>query len=579
MKKWIVIIVIVIVAAGVVAVLVRGRNGEENGPGGPPGAARTAKVERGNITISVDATGTIEPLVTVEVRCKASGAITKLHVDEGDTLVEGELIAEIEKKYTQADVDQAKADLKTAKARLTQAETNIELQKDQSKIQIKQAEQNVKEAETRLNQLKADIELEKEANRRSVLQAKKDLEIAELRVTQGERSRPESVKRAETSVTQAKSSLDLAKDDYDRSKSLHEKQFVSKSEVDSAKAKLDSAQASYDSAVENLKMVQNPSSAEELKVVRLNLEKSKLALEAAEHKVKTEDSRLKDIELSEASLTDSKSALELALMSREQIKLKEKDLEAAQASVTRAQVELDSAQDRLDDTEIKAPISGTILQKQVEEGQVITSSMSATASAGTLLVTMANLENVYVETEVDETDIGKVQPGQSVTIKLEAYPDRSFRGSVLKIAPQGRVAQNVTTFEVTTEISNPSDIVKPGMNASVEIMAADRRDILVLDNQAIMEGRRGKMAIPVVEEGSEEGSEGGPMPIPIETGVRGWDKTEIISGLQEGDEVMIVGTPGAGGGIPDWLRDRFKNPANSFRRMSGGGPGGRRGRR
>jgi HlyD family secretion protein len=566
MKKWIIITVIVVVLVLIVgAFLVRGKLFEkENGGAAAADKIPSTTVRRGDITISIDATGTIEPLVIVEVRSKASGAITKLYVDEGDTLEAGELIAEIEKTYVQADVDQEHANLKSAKARLIQAQQNIELQKEQSRIQIKQARENVAEAETRLAKLEAEIKLEKEANARQVKEAENDLEMAKLRLQQAQNSRPESIKRAEASVTQAKSSLDLARDEYNRQKALYEKNYVSKSEVDSAKAKLDSAQAQYESAVEQFKMVEQPSSAEELKLSQLSVTKSELALEAAKHRVKQEISREKELELTRAQVEDAKSSLELALANKVQIELKEKDLEAAEASVTRAEVALDAAEDRLADTIVRAPIAGTILSKNVEEGQVITSSMNAMASAGTLLVTMANLKNVYVKTEVNESDIGKVQPGQPVTITVEAFPDRTFDGTVLKIAPQGQVIQNVTSFEVTTEIKNPSEILKPGMTASVEILAADRRDVLVIDNEAIREGRRGKMVIPIVD--------GQPsMPTPVETGVRGWDTTEIISGVEEGTEVMLM-TAGAGeSGMPEWLRDRMKNPMNSFRRMQGGG--------
>ncbi|MFC1717465.1 efflux RND transporter periplasmic adaptor subunit [Candidatus Poribacteria bacterium] len=569
MKKWVIIIVVVILAIGGGAILVRGRGGEKAGDDAP-GSTNTAKVERGDISVSVSATGTVEPLVTVEVRSKASGEIMSLYVEEGDTLYFDDMIAEIEKKYTQADVDKADADLRSAKARLVQAQDNIELQKIQTRIQIEQAEKNVTESQTRLDKLKEDFELEKVENLRAIKQAEKDLEIAELRVKQEETAQPESVKRAEASVTQTKSSLDLAKDEYERSKALYEKKFTSKAEVDSVKGKLDSAQAQYDSAVAQLEMVK-PSNEEDLKLTRLNVEKSKLALEAAKHRQKQEKSRKRDIEISMSQLDDAKSSLELAIANKIQIKMREKDLEASQASLLRAEVALEEANDRLYDTEVRAPITGTILQKNVEEGQVITSSMSATAAAGTLLFTMANLENVYLKTEVDEVDIGKIEPGMMVTIEVEAYPDERFRGNVLQIAPQGRSAQNVTTFEVTTEISNPSNILKPGMNVSINIMAADRRDVLVLANEAIMAGPMGSMVMPLVD------GEPAERPQPIETGARGWDKTEIISGLEEGAEVMIMGARGAEGGIPSWLRDRMKNPMTQMRRMQGGGPGGRRG--
>jgi len=569
MKKWIIIGAIVILVLGGGGILVwgklLGKGGDSNSSG-----IQTTTVKRGDIVVSVDATGTIEPLVIVEVRSKASGAITKLAVEEGDALKAGDLIAEIEKTYTQADVDQGQADLKSAQARLTQARTNIELQKKQSEIQIQQARENVTDAETRLAQLQEDVQLEKEANARQVKEAENDLEMAKLRLEQARKGRPESVKRAEASVTQSKVSLELAHEEYNRKKTLYEKQFTSKSEVDSAKAQLESAQAQYESALEQLKMVKEPSSEEELKLAELSVTRSELALAAAKHRQKQEKSRERDLELTKSQLEDAKSALELALANKVQIELKQKDLEAAEASVTRAKVSLKAAQDRLADTIVRAPISGTILQRNVEEGQVITSSMGAMAAAGTLLVTMADLENVYVKTEVDETDIGKVKPGQSVTITLDAFPERTFDGTVLRVAPQGRAVQNVTTFEVTTEIKNPSKILKPGMNASVEIHAVDIRDVLVVENEAIMDMRGRKIVYPVVD--------GQPtQPVEVTIGERGWDTTEIIFGLEEGEEVVVM-TPGQSNtGIPDFIRERMSNPMESFRRMQGGGPGGRGG--
>ena len=110
------------------------------------------------------------------------------------------------------------------------------------------------------------------------------------------------------------------------------------------------------------------------------------------------------------------------------------------------------------------------------------------------------------------------------------------------------------------------------MNVEVNIMAANRQDVLVLRNEAIMAGPRGSMVIPVVDGKPAE------MPQPVETGARGWDKTEIISGLEEGDEVMVMGAGAGGVDMMSFFRDRMKNPMSSFRRMQGGGPGGGRGR-
>ncbi|MGB9597246.1 MAG: efflux RND transporter periplasmic adaptor subunit, partial [Candidatus Poribacteria bacterium] len=416
---------------------------------------KTTKVQRGDITVTISATGTIEPLVTVEVRSKASGAITKMAVDTGDKLKAGDLIAEIEKTYTQADVEQAEADLRSAQARKAQAEMNIELQKQQSDIQIKQAQANVISMETKLAQLQEQIRLEKESNARAIKEAENDLEMAKLRLEQAKNPREENIKRAQASVDQAKSSMDLALEEYNRLKSLHEKLFVSKAEVDSAKAKYESAKSQYESALEQLKLTQNPSSPEDLKLSEKNVTKAEFALASAKQKLEQEKVREKDLELYKSQLEDAKLALQQAIANKKQIDIRIKELESADASVKRAEVALKNAKDKLEDTVVRAPISGTILTKNVEEGQVITSSMGAVASAGTLLVTMANLDKVYIKTDVDETDIGKVQPGQNVSIVVEAFPDKKFQGTVLKIEPQGKTVQNVTTFRVTTELDNP----------------------------------------------------------------------------------------------------------------------------
>jgi HlyD family secretion protein len=574
MKKWIIISVIVVVLlVGVGSILavkgklpfIKKKNNQALT------TIKTATVEKGDITITVSATGTIQPLTTVEVRSKASGAITKMAVDTGDKLNAGALIAEIEKTYTQADVDQAQADLKSAEARKAQAVMNIDLQRQQSETQIKQAQASVIDAQTRLTQLEEQIRLEKETNARQVKDVSNDLAMAKLRLDQTQNPRPENINRSKASVDQAKVSMDLAEQDYSRLKSLYDKLFVSKSEVDSAKAKYDSAKSQYESSLEQLKLTQQPSSEEDIKLAKLSVTKSEFALETAKQKLEQEKTRDNDLELSKAQLEDAKLSLQQALVNKKQIDVKEKDLESAEATVTRSKVALRNAQDRLEDTIVKAPISGTILTRTVSEGQVISSSLGAVASAGTLLVTMADLDNVYVKTDVDETDIGKVKPDQPVTIVVDAFPDRKFNGTVLKVEPQGKTVQNVTTFQVTTELKNPKGILKPGMNASVEIAAVDLRDVLVIDNSAIMDTPRGKMVTPIVDGKPGE-------PISVDVGVRGWDKSEIIYGLNEGDQVLLMSAGSTTENIPEFMKNMMKNPMSTFGRMQqGGASGGSRG--
>jgi len=160
------------------------------------------------------------------------------------------------------------------------------------------------------------------------------------------------------------------------------------------------------------------------------------------------------------------------------------DYANANAAVIRAQSDLENARDRMTDTKLRAPLAGTIITKNVELGTVI-SSPTTDVGGGTVLFKMANLDTVQIRALVDETDIGKVQPGLLASITVDAYPNRPFEGSVLKIEPQATVQQNVTMFNVLVRIPNPSHLLKPGMNTEVEIHVGQRQNALAIPNAAL----------------------------------------------------------------------------------------------
>ena len=156
----------------------------------------------------------------------------------------------------------------------------------------------------------------------------------------------------------------------------------------------------------------------------------------------------------------------------------------ANAAVIRAQTDLENARDRMADTRLRAPLNGTIIAKNVELGTVI-SSPTSDVGGGTVLFKMANLDTVQIRTLVDETDIAKVQPGLLATITVDAFPNRPFEGTVLKIEPQATVQQNVTMFPVLVRIANPNHLLKPGMNTEVEIHVGRRENVLAIPNAAL----------------------------------------------------------------------------------------------
>ena len=161
------------------------------------------------------------------------------------------------------------------------------------------------------------------------------------------------------------------------------------------------------------------------------------------------------------------------------------DAANARAQLIKAEVNLELARERMGDVAIRAPLSGTVISKTVEAGQII-SSASGNVSGGTTLMLMADLSEMQVRTLVDETDIGKVRPGQVARVQVEAYPGRTFTGSVYKIEPQAVVEQNVTMFPVLVRLDNRQGLLKPNMNAEVQVEVASRPDVLLVSNAAVV---------------------------------------------------------------------------------------------
>ena len=175
----------------------------------------------------------------------------------------------------------------------------------------------------------------------------------------------------------------------------------------------------------------------------------------------------------------------------------------AVAQQVRAERTLQTARDQLDDTNVRAPITGTIISKSVERGQVITSA-TREVSGGTVLMRMADLSNVQVRTLVDETDIGKIQPGLRATVRVDAYPNQPFTGEVLKIEPQSVVTQNVTMFPVLIRIANSDGRLRPGMNAQVELHIGQRPNVLAIPNAALRTQRDVNSAAQVLGLNAQE---------------------------------------------------------------------------
>ncbi|HIF57793.1 MAG: efflux RND transporter periplasmic adaptor subunit [bacterium] len=192
------------------------------------------------------------------------------------------------------------------------------------------------------------------------------------------------------------------------------------------------------------------------------------------------------LEISEAQLDRSNQLLEAAVITPQEHESSRLEFANSQASLVKAKTNHDLAILQLNDVRIRAPTAGTIIQKSVEEGVVIQSA-SQNVSGGTALFLMANLKEMQVRTLVDETDMGQLASGLEAIVTVEAFPDQSFRGVVDKIEPQATVVQNVTMFPVIVSLDNNSGLLKPGMNAEVQVLIDEALDVVLVPNNAIVQ--------------------------------------------------------------------------------------------
>jgi len=217
-----------------------------------------------------------------------------------------------------------------------------------------------------------------------------------------------------------------------------------------------------------------------------------------------------------------------------QITVDDSKLRQAQAQVAEAQASLRQLEEQLSYTIITAPMDGTVLSRDIEVGDAV-SSILVLGSTATLVMTVGDTTKVYVQGKVDESDIGKVYLGQVARIKVESFKDKTFYGKVTKIAPLGVEKDNVTTFEVRVSIDNPGGELKTNMTANAEIILDEHKNVLTVPEQAVMYDKNRNASVEVPDPKQKNGRR----KVAIKAGISNGTRTELLSGLNAGDTVIL----------------------------------------
>ena len=279
------------------------------------------------------------------------------------------------------------------------------------------------------------------------------------------------------------------------------------------------------------------------------------------------DQSKSDLEAAKVRLSNAESQYERGKELHEKGSISDKDYEdiqenyaQAKSTLVRTEVTFENAKIALDDTVVRSPVTGTIISRTVEVGQVISSPTSA-VGGGTLLMTMADLSKVRVRSLVDEIDVGKVSIGQTVSIKVAAYRDKEFFGIVSKVEPLARIEQNVTTFPVLIDINNDENLLLLGMNTDVVIEILNESVSMSVPSMSLRTRKDIYSAASIVDISKEEvdqfllkkvegenfnkfivvkDSKKGPKLTWVKIGISDLSNVEIIEGLTSGDTVYIL---------------------------------------
>ena len=242
--------------------------------------------------------------------------------------------------------------------------------------------------------------------------------------------------------------------------------------------------------------------------------------------------------VSQQSLDDAQQKYLAAANTRDkavsQINVDTSKLRQAQAQVAQNQASLKQLEEQLSYTTITSPMDGTILSRDVEMGDAV-SSILVLGSTATLVMTIGDTRQVYVQGKVDEADIGKVYLGQAARIKVESFKDKTFLGKVTKIAPLGVEKDNVTTFEVRVSIDNPGGELKTNMTANAEVLLDEHKNVLTVPEQAVIYDNNRNASVEVPDPKQKTGRR----KISIQAGISNGTKTEILAGLNSGDTVIL----------------------------------------
>jgi len=487
-------------------------NSEAAASGAAAVAVTVAPAASGDISRTVDVTGSLVALQDVTVGTRAPGRVAAVFVREGDPVRAGQVVATMDSTDPQAGVQQAQASLDAAFTREQQARAALQ----QARIAVTQARNQLRNAEVTLRWTDRTSATAVEVARAGLQSAQEALSV----VKQG--AREQERRQAEENVRSAKATYEKARADLRRSQDLYREQAVSQSQLDQAQAAFEAAQAQYNSAQQALSLIREGARPEEIRRAELAVQQARESLAKAEADRATVELRRQDVENARASVQAAEAGLKTA----------QAGVAQARAGVDQARAALRIAQEGLRNAYITSPITGYVADRIAEPG--------AQLGGGGPVMRIVAPGSVYFQAVLSESQFALVRPGQSATVTVDAIAGRQFRGRVSKVFP---VASAARSFPVRIDI--PADPrLRPEMYGRGSILIDTHRGATIVPKDAVIfdpVDRKARLFVAQAGKASERS---------VQVGYTDPGRVEVVAGVRPGEQVIVAGQNALSDGDP-----------------------------
>ena len=516
-------------------------------------APQTAlRVERGSLAQEVNVTGKTKPVQNVDLAFERSGKVSKVNVDVGDTVTAGQIIAILDQSDQAAQVAQAQATLAMQEARLSDLERGTRPEELRiAQTTVENAQKTLNDATANLINVKAKADSDLTAVYADALGAMiKSLNIATnslMVLTDMQFAHYGAYDQTSAAIANAKSQAVLAllggqgggrwTNDVIATATGGAKGLVIQAQILQTPDSVDAALPAGRDALLKVKAALDAMPTAPLltstEATNLNTEKNNITNETIASVTKQETITAQKalnqntVAAANASVTTASNALASAgdTLALKQAGATEQEIAAQKAQVQQAQANLQSTKVQLDKTVLSAPFAGIVTKQNAKVGQIV--------SAQTPMASLLADAGYEIEANVPEVDIGKITKNNAVHITFDAFPQEKFEGNITLIDPAETVVDGVANYKITVIAPKAQGRLKGGLTANLSIETVHKENVLILPQFAIIENDQGTF---VRKAGAVSAD------IPVRIGIRSQDgRVEVISGVQEGEEVLNIG--------------------------------------